>query len=102
MSVIYTSPYHSPDDPGGLVRETLELGDAFPGSAEDILVSWSLGLEEMSPQEAAGSLLARLALTEGDLPAGACGQLVALLRQAAKDALPSRPRRRGGWRTRRH
>lgn len=104
MAVTYKSPYHCPEDPGGLVQETLAMGSGFPGPAEDILLSWSLRLAEgLAPQTAAQRLLERIGLEQGPPPDGACGQLVTLLRQAA-EAGPSRPgpRRRGGWRARRN
>ncbi len=103
MSITYTSPLHCPEDPGGLVQETLNLGDDFPGPAEDILVSWSLRLDEgLSPQAASQRLLHRLGLAEGPLPAGACGRLVELLRQATRNSGERPSRRRGGWRSRRN
>ncbi len=103
MSIIYTSPHHCPEDPGGLVRETLDLGAGFPGPAEDVLVSWSLRLEDgLTPQAASTRLLKRLGLIAGPLPEGACGHLVELLRQATKDTPKTPSRRRGGWRSRRN
>ncbi|MEO1192360.1 MAG: hypothetical protein AAFY02_11425 [Pseudomonadota bacterium] len=103
MSVTYTSPHHSEEDPGGLIREVLNLGDAFPGPAADILLSWSLRLDDSLPAaEAARRLLERYDLQAGEPPAGACGELVVLLRQAAEAPPPASGRRRGGWRSRRH
>lgn len=103
MGITYTSPLHCPEDPGGLVQETLNLGDDFPGPAEDILVSWSLRLDDgLAPQVAAQKLLTRLELLEGPLPAGACGRLVTLLRQATLHSGGRPSRRRGGWRSRRN
>ncbi len=103
MAVTYTSRFHCPEDPGGLVQETLAMGSAFPGPAEDVLVSWSLRLDEdLPPARAASRLLERLDLSDGPLPEGACGRLVALLRQAAVEPDEKAARRRGGRRGRRN
>jgi hypothetical protein len=31
MATKYLSPHHSPDDPGGVIREVLLMGPEFPG-----------------------------------------------------------------------
>ncbi len=103
MSITYTSPHHSPEDPGGLIRETLNLGADFPGPAADILLSWSLRLaDDLPPHVAAGRLLERYGLSDAPLPPGPCGELVSLLSQAAVEPAPRPARRRGGWRSRRN
>ncbi len=103
MAVTYTSRYHCPEDPGGLIQETLDLGPGFPGPAEDVLLSWSLRLDDDLPAEAAARLLlARIGLAEGPLPPGDCGRLVGLLRQAAMQSETGVKRRRGGSRNRRN
>ncbi len=97
MSITYVSRYHCPEDPGGLVRETLNLGDDFPGPAHDVLLSWSLRLDEgLAPHVAARRLLKRYDLLREPLPSGACGELVRLLQQAAKEPTERPARRRGG------
>lgn len=100
MAIRYVSRHHSEDDPGGLIQEALAAGPAFPGPAEDLLVAWSLRLDQSrDPAGAAARLLATHGLAEGPLPEGAAGRLVALLRKAAASGLrPSAgaPRRRGG------
>lgn len=103
MNVKYVSPYDSPEDPGGLIREVLELGPEFPGPAEDVLLSWSLRLGEgQEAAAAARTLLQRYGIENAPLPEGACGRLVLLLRQAASGERPEHAgRRRGGWRGRR-
>lgn len=94
----YTSPHHSEDDPGGLIREALTMGERFPGPAEDLLLSWLLSLgSERQPPEVARRLLTYYGVAEGDTPAGEAGRLVLLLRQtaAAEDTgLARRGRRR--------
>lgn len=101
MVTKYLSPHHSPDDPGGVIREVLLMGPEFPGPAEDVMLAWTLRLgPDRDPADAAVRLLAAYELAEGPLPEGACGKLVDLLRQAASsrgDATP-RPVRRGGRR----
>ncbi|MGH6947173.1 MAG: hypothetical protein ACREDZ_07570 [Kiloniellales bacterium] len=80
----YTSPYHSDDDPGGLIREALTMGDRFPGPAEDLLLSWLLSLgSERKPPEVARRLLARHGVATGEIPPSEAGRLVLLLRQTA-------------------
>ena len=101
MATRYLSPHHTPDDPGGVIREVLLMGPEFPGPAEDVILAWTLRLGvDRDPAEAAGRLLAAYDLAEGPLPEGACGTLVDLLRQAAKSGAmaPCRPRRRTGRR----
>lgn len=103
MGVKYVSPHDSPEDPGGLIREVLDLGAAFPGPAEDVMLSWTLRLgDEQPPAATARILLVRYGLEEAPLPEGACGRLVALLREVAEDRRSEQAgRRRGGWRGRR-
>ena len=101
MATKYLSPHHTPDDPGGVIREVLSMGPDFPGPAEDVILAWTLRLgADREPADSAKRLLAAYDLTEGPLPEGACGQLVDLLRQAAnsQDLAASRPTRRGGRR----
>ena len=42
MATKYLSPHHSPDDPGGVIREVLLMGPEFPGPAEDAMLAWEL------------------------------------------------------------
>lgn len=84
MGITYTSPHHSKDDPGGLIRETLDMGADFPGPARDALLSWILRLgDDADAAVAAKTLLARYGYAEGPVPDGACGELVMLLRETA-------------------
>lgn len=103
MAVKYVSEHDSPEDPGGLIREVLDLGEAFAGPAEDVLLSWSLRLGDgLEAATAARLLLLRYGLEEKPTPPGAGGRLVTLLREAAEGRAPEHAgRRRGGWRGRR-
>jgi len=103
MAVTYTSKHHSPEDPGGLIREVLDLGPEFPGPARDVLLTWMMRLDEdADPSAAARALIARYGLDHTPSKAGPCAELVALLRETAtypQERLNShlcRPRRRGG------
>jgi hypothetical protein len=105
MAIRYLSEHDSPDDPGGLIREALAMGDGFPGPAEDVVLAWVLRLgEDRDPAQAAQRLIADYRLDEEPQLGGACGRLVGMLRETA--AYPAdrmtrhlcRPRRRGGWR----
>ncbi len=91
----------TPDDPGGLIKEVLNMGAEFPGPAQDILLAWMLRLgDEHDAAAAAGRLIETYGLGDGPPPEGACGELVALLKQTAEsppEHLSGR-RRRGGWR----
>ncbi len=101
MATKYLSPHHSPDDPGGVIREVMLMGSEFPGPAEDVILAWTLRLGvDRDPADAAKRLLATYELAEGPLPEGACGKLVDLLRQAASsgDLAANRPVRRRGRR----
>jgi hypothetical protein len=101
MATKYLSPHHSPDDPGGVIREILLMGPEFPGPAEDVILAWTLRLGvDREPADAAKNLLETYELAEGPLPEGACGKLVGLLRQAAnsRDHPSGKPVRRRGRR----
>lgn len=104
MTIRYLSEHDSPDDPGGLIREALGMGDDFTGPAEDLVLAWVLRLGEgRDPAEAAQRLIADYQLDAEPQPGGACGRLVGLLREtaefpAARRGHICRPRRRGGWR----
>ena len=101
MATKYLSPHHSPDDPGGVIKEILLMGPEFLGPAEDVILGWTLRLgADLDPADAAKRLLAAYELAEGPLPEGACGTLVDLLRQAAnsRELAASRPVRRRGRR----
>ena len=100
MAIRYVSKHDSPDDPGGLIHEALAAGEAFPGPAEDLLLAWSLRLDQArDPKVAASRMLEAHGLAAGPLPEGAVGRLVELLREAAAAGLGplgDKPRRRGG------
>lgn len=101
MATKYLSPHHTPDDPGGVIREVLLMGPEFPGPATDVILAWTLRLgTDRDPADSAKRLLAAYDLVEGPLPDGACGELVDLLRQAAdsQGVAVGRPKRRGGRR----
>lgn len=96
MAVKYDSAHDSPEDPGGLIRQALDMGAAFPGPAEDILLAWMLRLGgERAAPAAAAHLIATYGIAEGPLPEGPLGRLVALLRETATSPICA-PRRRGG------
>ena len=105
MAIRYLSEHDSPDDPGGLIREVLELGEDFPGPAEDVVLAWILRLgQDRDPAEAAKRLIADYRLDRSPQPGGACGRLIEMVKETA--TFPAQrmtrhlcqPRRRGGWR----
>ncbi|MDH3472811.1 MAG: hypothetical protein OEM59_03880 [Rhodospirillales bacterium] len=101
MAIKYVSEHDSPDDPGGLIKQALDMGPEFPGPAEDILLAWMLRLgADHDAVAAAGRLIETYGIAEGPVPADATGKLVELLRQTAQ-CPPERlgdelRRRRGG------
>lgn len=102
MAIEYLGRYNSEDDPGGLLREVIELGPAFPGPAKDLLLSWVLRLDAgKDPAEVAKRLLEAYGIAEGPLPKNACGELIGLLRETANyglEKLRTREGRGGGQR----
>lgn len=105
MAIRYLSEHDSPDDPGGMIREVLEMGEAFPGPAEDVVLAWVLRLGEgRDPAAAAKQLIADYRLDREPQPGGACGRVIEMLKETASypgDRMARhvcQPRRRGGWR----
>ena len=98
MAIKYVSKHHSPDDPGGLIREALDMGADFPGPAEDLVLAWMLALgNERDPAEAAQGLMAAYGFAEGPVPQDETGRIIEMLRQTAEfpeERLSGRPRRR--------
>ena len=102
MAIKYVSAHDSPDDPGGLIRQVLDMGPEFPGPARDILLAWILRLgNDRDPAEAANQLLAAYGLAEGPVGEDAAGELVALLRETAGYPREHLSGRRGGASARR-
>jgi hypothetical protein len=102
MSITYTSPFHSPEDPGGLIKQVLDMGESFQGPAEDVLLSWAMRLDvTVDAQGAAKELLARYGVPEGPLSDSPRGRMIELLREAAKGGLPRAPGPRRSRRQRR-
>ena len=98
--VKYTSKHHSSEDPGGLIYEVLQAGDDYTGPAEDIILSWMLGLDDgLDPAATARHLLEAYGCDGGALPGGAAGRLIQLLRETA-EASPERPAKRSRRRQR--
>ncbi len=98
-------PPKDPEDPNGLIRQVLEMGEAFPGPAGDVLLSWLLELKErVDPAAAAAHLIERHGLAGPPFAATERGKLIRLLHETAAfssdrlDALGGR--RRGGRRGR--
>jgi hypothetical protein len=102
MVIKYESRFHSEDDPGGLIREVLEMGSEFPGPSQDILLAWMLRIDDgRDPAMVAARLLSDYGVAEGPLPEGACGELVKLLRETARcraETLQARGSKRQGRR----
>lgn len=105
MAVTYTSKHHSPQDPGGVIREVLDMGADFTGPAKDVLLAWVLRLEDgLDPAAAARNLIGAYGLADEPPAAGARGELITLLREtaafgmerlAARTCRPRSQRRRG-------
>ena len=83
-------PPPSPADPKGLVRESFRIDGISESECRSILTEWALSLPQGQDDRAAiAELLQRHGVQAPDHP------MTALL-QAALDAPPSLPRRRGG------
>ena len=55
-----TQPAANPLDPKSLLEQAFDMGEEFPGPAEDLLLSWLLSLgADQPPAEAAAALLPR-------------------------------------------
>ena len=93
----------NPLDPKSLLEQAFEMGEEFPGPAEDLLLSWLLSLgTDQAPDAAAKTLLPRYAAQlEGKSDSLAIVRLHRLLEQVAisPPAAPKRGRLSG--RTRR-
>jgi hypothetical protein len=92
-----------PLDPKSLLEQAFEMGDEFPGPAEDLLLSWLLSLaSDQPPAEAAKTLLPRYtALIAGKSDTAPIVKLHRLLEQVAVSP-PAAPKRgRLSGRTRR-
>ena len=99
MAFKYTSEHDSPEDPGGLIKQALDMGPDFPGPAEDILLAWMLRLGDgQDAAAAARRLVERYGLAANPQPDGAHGKLVGLLQQTARCAPAHIPARRRGRR----
>jgi hypothetical protein len=92
-----------PLDPKSLLEQAFEMGDEFPGPAEDLLLSWLLSLaSDQPPAEAAKTLLPRYSpMLAGKSATAPIVKLHRLLEQVAVSP-PAAPKRgRLSGRTRR-
>lgn len=97
MAVKYLSEHDTPDDPGGLIRQALDMGPEFPGPAEDVLLAWMLRLGEgRDAATAARRLIDSYGIAAGSAGEGPLGRLIRLLHQTAHCAPAQVPARRRG------
>jgi hypothetical protein len=94
------------EDPQGLIRQVLAMGEEFPGPARDVLLSWLLELKDrVDPGSAAAILIERHSLSGPPFPATPRGELIRLLhetmRYSTAELSEAGGRRRGGARGRR-
>ncbi len=81
------TPQNEPlsDDPKSLIEQAFEMGDEFPGPAEDLLLSWMLSLDLATDARlAAGRLLAQYAGDPAKLTNPHMARLADLLRQTSQ------------------
>jgi hypothetical protein len=93
----------NPLDPKSLLEQAFEMGDEFPGPAEDLLLSWLLSLgADQPPAAAAATLLPRFTEhLEGKDDALPIVKLHRLLQQVATSPPATARRGRLSARTRR-
>ena len=98
-----TQPAANPLDPKSLLEQAFEMGDEFPGPAEDLLLSWLLSLgADQPPAAAAAALLPRYAeRMAGKSDALPIAKLLRLLEQVAVSPPATARRGRLSARTRR-
>ncbi|HEY2890960.1 MAG TPA: hypothetical protein VGJ31_10050 [Dongiaceae bacterium] len=94
------------EDPQGLIRQVLAMGEEFPGPARDVLLSWLLELKDrVEPANAAATLIERHGLPGPPFAETPRGELIRLLhetaRYSAEELREAGGRRRGGARGRR-
>ncbi|MET4807417.1 hypothetical protein [Limibacillus sp. MBR-115] len=98
--VIYISEYDSPEDPQGILKQTLAMGSEFPGPAADVFLAWTLRLGlDSNVAEAARAVIRDYHLDTAEDHGGEHAKLVTLIREAAKGQTVT-ARRRGGARGR--
>ena len=96
--ITYVSQYDSPEDPQGIMKQTLAMGAEFPGPAADVFLAWTLRLGlDADVAAAARKLIADYGLDEVPDHGGEHARLIALLREAAEGKTMT-ARRRGGTR----
>ena len=94
-----------PEDPNRLIRQVLEMGEEFPGPANDVLLSWLIELKDrIDPAEAARRLIERHNLPGPPFATTPRGKLIRLIHETASYSAERLEemggRRRGGRRAR--
>lgn len=91
-----------PEDPSRLIRQVLEMGEEFPGPANDVLLSWLIELKDrIDPAEAARRLIQRHKLPGPPFATTPRGELIRLIHETASysaERLEEMGRRRRGGR----
>ena len=96
MIIRYQSSFDSPEDPQGIIKMSLEMGEEFPGPAEDVFLAWTLRLGvDADVAAAAKRLIEDYAVTEMKAANDQHAKLIALLKEAA-EGRRIQAKRRGG------
>ena len=91
-----------PSDPKGLIRQAFEMGEDFPGPAEDVFLGWTLQLSDDTDATTAAATLLAIYPVPANLDRGSpLARLTRLLHEAAENKSPRSRGRRGGWRAKR-
>lgn len=96
MTIKYHGVYDSPEDPQGIIKMSLEMGEEFPGPAQDVLLAWTLRLGvDADVPAAARKLLEDYRVAEMARANEQHGKLIDLLKETA-EGRKIQARRRGG------
>ncbi len=91
----YLSKHSCIEDPGGIIGESVSMGNDFPGPAQDIFLAWALQLtKEQNTALCAQTLLQKYPILLQQDIAAPLGMLAQFLIQASQSTAPTTKRKR--------